>query len=423
MAWKETCRMEERFRFIEEFGGEVEPSLASVCRRYGVSRRTGYKWLRRYAAEGLEGLRDRPTRALVQTQQLPLELEDLIVKLREAHPDWGPKKLRVLLSSRWTAILPAESTVGEVLKRRGLIRPKRRRVAVKRGDGGMLNCSAPNEVWCTDFKGHFQLGNGCRCHPFTLTDGDSRYLLRCQGLTSEKGEGVRQELTQAFVEFGMPDRLRSDNGPPFGAQAPGGLSRNAIWLIQLGITPDFITPSHPEQNGRLERFHRTLKDATASPPKEDMPRQQQAFDHFGREYNDERPHEALGQVPPKQRYEPSQRVFTGKLQTPEYQDADVRWVGANGMVSYQGKVFSAGRLLAKQPVAFRQVADGVHDVRYGPHCIGFFVEADRQSKLRPDRPELVPITVEPDHGGSVSATEPPGACAPSSASGKEVPGA
>jgi transposase InsO family protein len=420
MAWKETCRVEERFRFIGEFGGEVEPSLASVCRRYGVSRRTGYKWLRRYEEGGLEGLRDRPPRAIIQAQQLPLELEDLIAELRRAHPDWGPKKLTQLLVSRWMGRLPAESTVGAVLKRRGLIRPRRRRVAVKRGDGGPLVCDLPNDLWCTDFKGHFRLGNGCTCHPFTLTDACSRYLLRCQGLLDEKGEGVRRELEQAFIEFGMPWRLRSDNGPPFGASAPGGLSRLAIWLIQLGVTPEFITPGHPEENGRHERFHRTLKEATASPPKETMPEQQQAFDHFGREYNDERPHEALGQVPPRQRYEPSRRVFTGKLRAPEYQDADVRLVARGGTVNYLGQSLYVGSLLAGQPVAFREIGDGVHDVRYGTHCLGYFLERDKRPRLRPERPEPVPAAAEPDQGGSVCATEPSGVRIPAPVSGEEV---
>ncbi len=212
MPWKETCSVEERIRFIAEFGGEIEPSLASVCRRYGVSRKTGYKWLARHAAGGLVALDSRPPVAL-HPGRLPLELEDLIVELRREHL-WGPKKLRGLLASRWSGKLPSESTIGLVLNRRGLIRPKRRRVAVRRGEGGPLRCDAPNDLWCTDFKGHFRLGDGSRCHPFTLTDGCSRYMLRCRALTNEKGEGVRRELEQAIAEFGMPERLRSDNGGP-----------------------------------------------------------------------------------------------------------------------------------------------------------------------------------------------------------------
>ncbi|MHB1844531.1 MAG: integrase core domain-containing protein [Deltaproteobacteria bacterium] len=415
--------MEERFRFVKEFGGEVEPSLASVCRRYGVSRKTGYKWLERYRSGGLEALADRPPIAGVPAGRLALELEDLIAELRKQHSDWGPKKLRQLLVGRWEGKLPAESTIGLVLKRRGLIRPRRRRVSVRRGEGGPLVCEAPNDLWCTDFKGHFKLGNGAHCHPFTLTDGCTRYLLRCRGLLDEKGEGVRGELTQAFLEFGMPWRLRSDNGPPFGARAPGGLSRNAIWLIQLGITPEFIVPGHPEQNGRHERFHRTLKDATASPPKETMAEQQQAFDHFGYEYNEVRPHEALGQVPPRQRYEPSRRVYTGRLSAPEYSEGEVRSVASNGAVSFMGKAFSVGVLLARQPVAFRQIEDGVHEVRYGAHCLGYFLERDKKPGLRPKRPEAAPTVLAADQGGSVCATEPLGVQSTPSATGEEVLGA
>jgi putative transposase len=422
MPWKETCSVEERIRFIAEFGGEEEPSLASVCRRYGVSRKTGYKWLARHAAGGLVALESRPPVALHPAGRVALELEDLIVELRREYL-WGPKKLRVLLAPRWSGKLPSESTIGLVLNRRGLIRPKRRRVAARRGEGGPLRCDAPNDLWCTDFKGHFRLGDGTRCHPFTLTDCCSRYMLRCRALTNEKGDGVRRELEQAFAEFGMPERLRSDNGPPFGAQAPGGLSRNAIWLIQLGITPEFIEPGHPEQNGRHERFHGTLKDATASPPKQTQAEQQQAFDHFGREYNDVRPHEALGQVPPKRRYEPSPRGFTGKLRMPEYEEAQVRSTSTKGEVSFKGKIFSVGTLLAKQPVAFREVEDGVHEVRYGSHCLGYFLERDKKPRLRPERPAPGPIAVEPEGGGSVSATEPLGAWQITPESDKEVLGA
>jgi putative transposase len=423
MPWKETCSVDERVRFIAEFGGAVEPSLASICRRYGISRKTGYKWLARYNAGGPGGLEDLPPVPSHPFGKLELEVEDLIVNLRGEHADWGPKKLRRLLMPLWPGSLPAESTIGLVLKRRGLIRPKRRRVAVKRGGGGPLECDCPNALWCTDFKGHFLLEDGVRCHPFTLTDGFSRYLLRCQALADEKGEGVQRELTRAFLEFGMPDRLRSDNGPPFGARAPGGLSRISIWLIQLGITPEFITPGHPEQNGRQERFHRTLKDATASPPKRNQAAQQQAFDHFGHEYNDLRPHEALGQIPPAKLYEPSQRVFTGRLRAPEYQQAEVRLVSSVGAVSFKGKILQAGKLLANQPVAFRESGDGIHEVNYGPHCIGYFLERDKQPRLRPERPVPDPLVVEPDLGGSVCETDPLGAQSKISELEKEVLGA
>jgi transposase InsO family protein len=421
MAWKEQSVVDARIEFIEEFRGEEEPSLASVCRKYGVSRATGYKWLRRYEEGGEANLVDGSRRG-AQPQKSPLILEDLIVELRGAHPSWGPKKLQKLLSSRWTGPLPVVSTVGAVLKRRGLIHPRRRRVAVRRGSGGPLICELPNDLWCTDFKGHFSLGDGSTCHPFTLTDAHSRYLLRCQGLPDEKGEGVRRELERAFLTFGMPWRLRSDNGPPFGASAPGGLSRNAIWLIQLGIAPEFITPGHPEQNGRHERFHRTLKDETARPPKEDLARQQQAFDHFGREYNDDRPHEALGQATPRERYEPSSRNYTGKLTAPEYEGAEIRIAGSSGTVSFQGKAFSVGRLLAGQPIAFYEIGEGVHDVRYGSHCLGYFVERDKNPRLRPYRPEPAPVAADHDSRGSVCATEPPIAEAISSGSGEEASG-
>jgi transposase InsO family protein len=421
MAWKEQSVVDARKEFIKEFQCRQEPSLASVCRKYGVSRTTGYKWLRRFA-EGGEASLVNGLRRAGQPQKSPLALEDLIVELRGEYPRWGPKKLQKLLESQWKGPLPVVSTVGAVLKRRGLIHPRRRRVAMRRGTGGPLICDLPNDLWCMDFKGHFSMGNGIICYPFTVTDACSRYLLRCQGLLNERGEGVRRELERTFLTFGMPWRLRSDNGPPFGASAPGGLSRMAIWLIQLGITPEFITPGHPEQNGRHERFHRTLKDETTTPPKEDLARQQEAFDHFGREYNDERPHEALEQAIPRERYEPSTRSYTGKLSAPEYESTEVRLVAGSGMVSYRGKSMYVGTLLAGQPVAFYEVAAGVHDVRYAAHCLGYFVERDEKPRLRPNRPDNVPAVAEPDLRGSVCATEPPIVRVVSSESGEEAIG-
>jgi hypothetical protein len=239
----------------------------------------------------------------------------------------------------------------------------------------------------------------------------------------EKGEGVRQQLEQAFLEFGMPLRLRSDNGPPFGAPAPGGLSRNAIWLIKLGVTPEFITPGHPEQNGRLERFHRTLKAATANPPKETMTEQQQAFDYFGRDYNDVRPHESLGQLPPSSVYVPSQRVYTGQLRSPEYSKGEVRRVNPSGRISFNGRVLSVGRLLSGEPVALRQTADDVHAVFYGSHCLGFLHARDKQPRLRPEPQVHAPKPSEHGVGTSVDATEAPEAVPTPTVTEEEAPGA
>jgi putative transposase len=411
MPWKETCRMRERIRFIEAFGKEDEPTLAEVCRRFGVSRKTGYKWLDRYRAFGEVGLQDLAPTAWEQPLRLPLLVEEAVVRLRKEHVRWGPKKLKAVLMRREPDVRwPAPSTIGEVLKRRGLIRPRRRRVSVCRGGAGALECSGPNDLWCTDFKGSFRMGDGSRCHPFTLTDGYSRYLLRCEGLREEKGDAMRQEMVRAFEEFGMPRRLRSDNGPPFGAQAPGGLSRNAIWLIQQQVIPEFITPGQPQENGRHERMHRTLKAETAAPPKGTMAEQQQAFDHFTREYNEERPHEALGQLTPKQVYEPSPRPYTGKLTPPEYVDRYVRYVAKNGNVSFAGKILYVGSMLALQPVGLHQVGEALFDVSYGPVRLGYFLESDRRPHLRPDSPaDQAPRSAGPErkeHAPDVSGRGP-----------------
>jgi len=388
MPWKETCRMEERARFVHAFEAEEEPTLSEVCRRFGVSRKTGYKWLERYRRGGLLGLADLPSVARRQPRRLSAELEDVVVELRKERSRWGPKKLRAVLAARQPEVeWPATSTIGEVLKRRGLIRPRKRRVAVLRGGTVEGICTKPNEVWCDDFKGAFSLGDGSRCHPFTVTDLCSRFILKCQGMPSEKGAGVQAELTKAFEEFGMPDRLRSDNGPPFGAQAPGGFSRIAVWLMKIGVVPEFITPGAPQENGEHERMHRTLKEETAKPPKATQAEQQQAFDHFRRDFNEVRPHEALGQVPPKKRYEPSSKSYTGKLSSPEYVDCEVRWANNSGRVSFRGKGFSVGSPLAKEPVGFTQIADDLFEVKYGPIRLGFFCERDDEPRLRCEPPK------------------------------------
>jgi putative transposase len=411
MPWKETCRMEERFRLIEAMREEVEPSLAEVCRRFGISRKTAYKWLRRYAAEGADGLKDRVSVARVQVKRLSVELEDAVVVLRKQHSFWGPKKLRAVLAERQPELeWPAASTIGEVLKRRGLIRPKRRRVAVLRGVGGELSCSAPNELWCMDFKGSFLLGDGSRCRPFTLTDAHSRFLLRCEGLEAENTELVKAALTLAFMEFGMPLRLRSDNGSPFGAQSPGGLSRLSVWLLKLGVIPEFIRPGHPEDNPRHERMHRPLKAETANPPEKNQADQQRSFDRFRRVYNEERPHEALGQVPPKRWYEPSPRHYTGRLSSPSYTDCLVRFAGRTAMVNIESKVISVGVSLSMEPIGFRKIGPALYEALYGPIRLGFVLTTEAKPRLRPEapasaQPRLAPNRTSQEGSGSIPAVE------------------
>jgi transposase InsO family protein len=214
--------------------------------------------------------------------------------------------------------MPAPSTIGEIFRRHGLLRPRRRRRVALPTTQPFGACTQPNDLWCTDFKGHFPVGDGLRCHPLTISDAMSRFLVRCDGVTSPDEPTVRPIFESAFREFGLPNAMRSDNGPPFASTALGRLSRLSVWWIRLGIRLERIEPGHPEQNGRHERMHRTLKQETASPPEVNLSRQQRSFDRFRHRYNDERPHEALGQVTPASVYAPSPRPFPNKLPELDY---------------------------------------------------------------------------------------------------------
>jgi len=371
MPWLESKAVNERMKFIVEWSESEDENFSAHCRRFGISRRVGYKWLDRFEKDGPAGLEDRPPIAKRCKHRIPLEVVDTIIAGRKAHPTWGPRKLHDwLLAKDPNLAVPAPSTIGDIINRYGLIRPHKRRLRVPvRGTHPLDPCAAPNDVWCADFKGNFALGDGIRCHPLTMTDACSRYLLKCEGLLSEKEEYVRPHFELAFREFGLPKRLRTDNGPPFSAR--GGLSRLSVWLIQLGVIPERITPGHPEQNGRHERMHRTLKAETATPPKADMSAQQRAFDVFRAEFNNERPHEALGQKPPRRVHTLSLREYPRNLKSPEYgDDFIVRLIDSEGALSWKNDRAFVTTLLAGEPVGLRLFDDDCAEVFYGPLLLG-----------------------------------------------------
>lgn len=330
MPWKETCAMDERMRLVMLVkDGE---SVAQAARRCGVSRVAAYKWLGRYACEGVAGLQDRSRAPLVHPNAVPDELVDRIVALRDKRPTWGPLKLLHWLrahdgESPW----PCASTIGVLLKERGLTVARKRRRHLARCAEPLSHCDAPNRVWCADFKGWFLTGDAKRCDPLTMTDGFSRYLLRCQALAHPTFEAVRPVFDAAFREYGLPVAIRTDNGPPFAATRGLGLSRLSVWWIKLGITPERIQPGKPQQNGRHERMHRTLKAETLCPPAKTLRQQQHRFDRFQREYNEQRPHQALEHQTPASCYTASARRYTGRLKAPEYPaDWTVRRVYGKG---------------------------------------------------------------------------------------------
>ena len=268
MPWKETCAMTEKLKFIAACAeGDEKESFAALCRRFGISRKTGYKWLSRYEEGGAAGLEEKERGVREVEHRLSEELVSRVIEARKSHPKWGPKKLRAWLGEHeGVEGLPSASTIGEWLKRYGLVRPRRRRLRVPLNPNALDKCQMPNDVWCIDFKGHFALGDKKRCYPLTLTDAASRYILCCEALLKTDAVAVRPHIERAFLEFGLPRKIRSDNGPPFATVGVGGLSALSVWWIRLGIEPERIEPGHPEQNGRHERMHRTLKDEPASEP-------------------------------------------------------------------------------------------------------------------------------------------------------------
>jgi putative transposase len=371
VPWKETCPMDQRIRFIAAVAEAEESrseSFASVCRRFGVSRRVGYKWIERYEAGGVDGLKDKTRAPHRCPHRTPDEVRDQLIELRKEFPQWGPKKLRDVLLGRHPELhLPAPSAIGSLLKSAGLIRPRRRRVRTPPSLMPLEPGERPNDLWCVDFKGHFVLGDKTRCHPLTVTDHVTRYLLKCEGLAQPRHLPVRMHFERAFREFGVPLRIRSDNGPPFASNALGGLSALSVWWIKLGIIPERIEPGKPQQNGRHERMHRTLKAEATTPPQPTLTEQQRVFDRFRGLYNDVRPHEALGQKTPASRYEPSSRVMPERPLSPEYpQTMKVRRIDRNGGLCFGGKPFPFATLLAGEPVGLELVEEDTWEVFYGP---------------------------------------------------------
>jgi len=385
MPWKNTCALNERSRFIAEYL-QGDQTVAALCRRYGVSRKTGYKWMARHAAEGYTGLEDQSRAALRQPQAVEAVVEEWILRGRACKPEYGPKKLIawVQRETGWPTVC-AVSTAGEILKRHGLTVPRK---LTRKGEpygSALVDPTAANELWCIDFKGHFKVGDGQRCEPLTMTDAHSRYLLKCQSVPSTALRTTCRVCDTTFREFGLPARIRSDNGAPFGSVGLGGLSALSIWWIKLGITPERIAPGKPYQNGRHERMHSTLKQTTARPPAPTLRAQQRRFDAFRREFNEERPHEALGQQTPASFYTPSTRTYTGLAPAPEYPTGTVtRKVQSNGMLYWGSERVFLGEAFAREYIAFFPVEDGVWSLRFAHVPLGTFDE--RAGAIRPLTP-------------------------------------
>ncbi len=336
MPWKASSVMEEKLRFILEYERD-EQTMSELCASFGISRETGYVWLRRYREQGATALVELNRGARRHPNQTPWEIEQLVLELRQAHMRWGPRKLKRVLERdqggrRW----PAVSTMGEMVKRAGLVVPRRKRRKTAPWSEPLAHADGCNRVWCADFKGWFRTGNGERIDPLTISDAYSRYLLRCQGVEKTDTARVQAVFEAAFREYGLPQAIRTDNGAPFATTALAGLSRLAVWWIKLGIVPERIAAGHPEQNGRHERMHRTLKQEVAMPAAPDRRAQQRELDRFGQEYNQVRPHEALGMQTPASVYVPSEREYPRQVAEPEYPETMlVRSVHSKGQFRWK----------------------------------------------------------------------------------------
>lgn len=383
MPWSETDRMEERARFVlDALRGHF--TITELCERYGVSRKTGYKWIARYHGEGAQGCNDR----LRSPRNHPNKTQSLIAKkvilARRKHPGWGPRTLHALLKEQYPDVAwPCPSTIGAILKREGLVKKRRRRVHRMAWRSTRTRPDRPNRVWTADFKGQFRLGNGVYCYPLTVMDAFSRYLLVSRALKSIAVKPARQVFEETFREYGLPEVIHTDNGVPFCfPMAPLALSTLSVWFLKLGISLERSRPAKPQDNGSHERMHRTLKEEVAHPPRHSFSAQQRALDRFRRCYNEERPHHALDLKPPARFYMPSDQPYPEDLPDPEYpKHFEVRWVSKIGVVNWKTKRIFVSTALAHEPLGFEHVADDLWSVFFGTTLLGRVKESEARLVL------------------------------------------
>jgi putative transposase len=373
MGWKGVTIMDQRVRFIAEYLRCHFP-FKELCLQFGISRKTGYKWVDRYEQEGAGGLADRSRRPHSCPHITDEAIIEALVRVREKHPTWGPKKLLEVLAPRYSD-LPAISTAADILKRKGLIDGSKRRLRRKHPGCPKTTANEPNDIWTADYKGHFKMRNGLYCYPLTVCDMRSRYLLGCHAHRAISLVETKAHFATLFHEYGLPQRIRTDNGVPFASNALARLSTLSVWWVKLGIYPEQIEPGKPQQNGKHERMHRTMKKEATIPPEKDLKNQQERFDAFRKEYNTERPHEALGQKTPSSLYVPSERRMPKRLQHYDYPyHFEVRRVSRNSGIRWKARWVQVSVTLAEEYIGFEEVEDGIHNVYFCELLIGRFVE-------------------------------------------------
>jgi transposase InsO family protein len=382
MPWKELSALEQRLEMITDWlrGDYTVVELSHI---YGVSRKTIHKWLNRYENEQLDGLKERNRAPLNHPNATAYEIIDMIVKAKLIHQKWGPKKLLARLKEEHSEIKwQVLSTISNILDRNGLVKRRHPRHHTPPYTEPFRSCSESNSVWSADYKGQFRMGNGHLCYPLTISDNFSRYLLSCRGLEHPSHEETQPWFERTFREYGLPGAIRTDNGTPFASVAVGGLSRLSVWWIKLGIIPERIDLGEPQQNGRHERMHRTLKEAAVSPPRDNLNQQQRVFDRFQNEFNNERPHEALGQRTPAAVHRYSKKEYPAKLPKIEYDNRTlVRHIHTSGCMKWKGDIIYVSENLCGENIGMRKISDHEWEMRFSFFPLGIFDENNR--KIRP----------------------------------------
>lgn len=390
MPWKESVIMDERMKFVGRL--LVGEKMAELCREFGISRKTGYKIWDRYQKVGLHGLTDRSRRPVRYANQLPIQLEKTILNIKTERPFWGAPKIREILARKYPEVkTPAKSTIHAILDRNGLVKRKRKRRFKAQGTPLSAGIHA-NDLWCADYKGEFMLGNKDYCYPLTITDFSSRYLLACEGLTTTKEMYAFAIFERVFKDYGLPNAIRTDNGLPFASpNSLFGLSKLSVWWLRLGIEIQRIRPGKPQQNGRHERMHLTLKKEATKPAGENLLQQQEKFDDFIEEFNTNRPHQALEMKCPSEVYTPSPRPYKG-LQEVTYPFHDkTLMVTSCGRICIRRKKVNLSRVFSGQVVGIKEVEDGVWLVSFMDYDLGYFDEETKnlQPLKYPFAPEIV----------------------------------
>ena len=376
MPWLEIAPMEQRARFIADVRAGLY-SMTELCERYGISRKSGYKWVERVAEGGRAALADRSRAPHHCPHRIPEAIAAMLCTARRAHPQWGPKKLLDLLRPRHRRITvwPAVSTVGDLFERQGLITKRRRRRRAVHPGTVPPHTTEPNDLWAADFKGQFRTGDGRYCYPLTITDQHSRYLLTCHSLRNVQTVGTKPAFARAFREYGLPRAIRTDNGVPFATQAIHGLSQLNVWWMRLGIQHQRILPAHPQQNGAHERMHKTLKAGAIRPPRATLPAQQRAFDTFRTEYNEVRPHDTLHGKTPASVYRPSPRPYPRRLPPIEYPGHYlVKRVTSGGTFRFGRRLLFLATPLEGYNVGLDEVDDGIWSIYFCNVLIARFDE-------------------------------------------------